>query len=362
MAGHLYVAGDNRLAIEWAERALVLADELGMEGETVLALQYRGAARAQLGDRGGLDDLHEALRRGLELGLGHETASAYNNLAYELWFWEGPAAAQAVWDEMEAFCRVRGFRTMAMWAQGGALESLFDLGEWDRVLRTSAEMLLWDREHGPTRVSITALTYRGWVHLRRGGLDEAAATCEEVLPLARGIGYAEYLAPPLVLAAEVALARDERETSLEHVRDFLQATEASEEYRTMFLPVVARVLVSLGELQQAVRLVDAAEETATSRQRLGMLSCRAIVAEATGDITRAAELYAQAAVGWGEYRFGLECARVSLGAGRCLLRLGREDEAVQLLTEARRLLQPLGARPLLEEVEAVLGTTSLQLA
>ena len=360
MAGHLYVAGDNRLAVEWAERSIVLADELGMEGETVLALQYRGAARAQLGDRGGLDDLQEALRRGLELGLGHETASAYNNLAYELWFWEGPAAAQTLWDEMEAFCRVRGFHTMEMWARGGALESLFDLGEWDRVLRTSAEMLLWDRQHGPTRVSVTALTYRGWVHLRRGGVEEAAATCEEVLPLARGVGYAEYLAPPLVLAAEVALARGDPEASRQHIRGFLDATEGSQEYRTMFLPVVVRVLVSLGEVREALRLVGEAEETATSRHRLGMLSSRAIVAEATGDLERAAELYAWAAVGWGEYRFGLECARVSLGAGRCLLRLGREQEAVQLLTEARRLLQPLGARPLLDEVQTLLGTTSLQ--
>ena len=90
MAGHRYVAGENRAALPWADKALALADELGMEGEAVLALQYRGAARAQAGDSGGLEDLREALRRGLELGPGTETSIAYNNLAYQLWFWRVP--------------------------------------------------------------------------------------------------------------------------------------------------------------------------------------------------------------------------------------------------------------------------------
>jgi tetratricopeptide (TPR) repeat protein len=347
MAGHLYVAGRNADVPAWADKAIALADELGMEGEAVFALQYRGAARAELGDGGGLEDLRRALRLGLELGLGNETAITYNNLAYERWFWEGPASAQETWDEMEAFCRVRGFRTMATFAQGGALESLLEHGEWDRVLR-------WEREHGPTRVSIAALTYRGWVHLRRGDIDEAAAACEEVLPLARGIGYAEYLAPTLVLAAEVALARDRRPASRGHVEDFLATTVGARGYRTMFLPVVVRMLVALGDLEVAIELVEATGEQTTSRHRLGLLSARATVAEAAGDPAGAQALYREAAVGWGEYRFALECARVSLGAGRCLLALDRGEEAVRFLTEARRLLEPLGARPLLGEIRGLL--------
>ena len=356
MGGHLYVAGHSAGAIPWTEKAIALADELGLEGEAVLALQYRGAARAQLGDRGGLEDLREALQRGIELGLGNETANAYNNLAYELWFWEGPAAAQAMWDEMEAFCRVRGFRTMAVWAQGGALESLFDLGDWDRVLRTAAEMLLWEREHGPTRVSVIALTYRGWVHLRRGGIEEAASTAQEVLPLAREIGYADYLAPPLVLSAEVALLQGQDALAREHLRDFVRVTAETDDYRTMLLPLVVRALVGLGDVGEAVELVEGVRSPSTVRLQLSLLSSRATVAEARGDLARAADLYREAAVGWGEYRFGLECARLSLGAGRCLLALGREEEGVPLLVEAGRLLRPLGARPLLEEVEALLGS------
>jgi len=176
MAGHLYVAGDNEASIVWADKALSLSDELGLDDEAILALQYRGAARSQSGERTGLDDLREALRRGLELGLGQEVATTYNNLAYELWFWEGPRVANEMFDEMVEFCRARGFSMLVLWGQAGKLESLFDIGEWDRVVEMTREMLAWDEAHGPTRVGLIALEYRGWVQVRRGRWEEAAAT------------------------------------------------------------------------------------------------------------------------------------------------------------------------------------------
>ena len=43
-------------------------------------LQMKGLARIDLGDLGGIDDMREALDLGLRLGLGFETAAAYNNL------------------------------------------------------------------------------------------------------------------------------------------------------------------------------------------------------------------------------------------------------------------------------------------
>jgi tetratricopeptide (TPR) repeat protein len=355
MAGHLYVAGDNAAAIGLAEKALALADELGLEGEVVLDLQYRGAARGQLGDAGGLEDLREALRRAKEIGLGNETAIAYNNFALQLWLWEGPSAALVVWDEMAAFCRVRGFQTLSMWARGGSLEALFDIGEWDRILQIAEEMLAWHREHGATRVGITALTYQAWVHVRRGGYERAAEILDELVPRAREVGYAEYLGPVLVIASEVSLARGDTAAAVRFVDEFVEVTQEQEDYRTMFLPVAQRVLVKTGSIDRAEELLESGSPT-SSRNRLAVLSARAIVAEAGGDLETAAGLYREAAVRWGEYRFNLECALVSLGAARCLIGLGRElEEAERLLEEARRTLSRLGARPLLDEIEDLLG-------
>jgi hypothetical protein len=49
-----------------------------------------------------------------------------------------------------------------------------------------------------------------------------------------------------------------------------------------------------------------------------------------------------------------EEAQALLGRGRCLLALGRAPEAAQPLREAREIFARLGARPALEETDALL--------
>jgi len=354
MAGHLYVAGDNEGAITWADKAIALSDDLGLDDEAILALQYRGAARSQTGDRAGLDDLREALRRGLELGLGQEVATTYNNLAYELWFWEGPQAATAMWDEMAEFCRTRGFSMLVMWAKAGKLESLFDMGAWDRVVEMTEEMLGWDEAHGPTRVGLIALTYRGWVLVRRGLWDEAAATIAQALPRAREIAYPEYLAAVAMMNAEIALARGHDGDARDALDEFVAATEDHPEVRTSLLPVACRAMVALGAVDAAAELVRRTPEPNARRLRLSVASAEAVVAEAEGLLDEAAAGYEKLAPEWVDYGFGLEEARVRLGLGGSLLHLGRRDEARDELARARALAQDLGAEPISAEVDALL--------
>jgi tetratricopeptide (TPR) repeat protein len=352
MAGHLFVSGDNASAVGWAERALVLADDLGIEDEAVLALQYRGAARAQLGDREGLGDLRAALRHGLELGLGNEVATTYNNLAYSLWFWEGSTASLPVWEEMSAFCRVRGFDTMAMWAEAGRIESLFDAGRWDEVLEISNRLRAWVRERQPTRIDIEALAYHAWVHLRRGDLDAAAQDVEELLPMAREITYAEFVAPTLMLATEVSLARGDHDEALRYLHELEEAIAHSTEYLRIFGPLAVRTLLAIGKTYEAARYVE--EPVGPLRVRLSMLTTAALVAEARGDHEEAAAKYQEAVAGWEELGFGLEEARSRIEYARCLTALGRVEDARAELERARSLLEPLEARPFLEEIGALL--------
>ncbi|HEX6331123.1 MAG TPA: AAA family ATPase [Actinomycetota bacterium] len=352
MAGHLFVAGDNAGAVGWAERALALAEDLGIEDEVVLALQYRGAARAQTGDREGLDDLRAALRRGLELGLGNEVATTYNNLAYLLWFWEGSSASLPVWEEMSAFCRVRGFDTMAMWAEAGRIESLFDAGRWDEVLEVSNRLRAWVRERQPTRIDIEALAYHAWVHLRRGDLDAAAEDVQELLPMAREIAYAEYIAPSLMIATEVALARGDPDAAMAFLRELEDTVANSTEYLRMYGPLAVRTLLAVGKVDEAARYVE--EPAGPLRVRLSMLTSAALVAEARGDHEGAAARYAEAVAGWAQLGFALEEARSRIEFARCLHALGRNDDARAELERARALLEPLGARPFLEQIGAPL--------
>jgi class 3 adenylate cyclase/tetratricopeptide (TPR) repeat protein len=354
MAGHRYLVGQNDEAVAWANRALAIADELGVEDEAVLALQYRGAARAQSGDAGGLEDLREALRRGLELGLGAEVGTAYNNLAHALWFWEGPKAALPVWEEMSAFCRVRGLATLETWAESGRLESLFDVGRWDEVFELATRLREWGWTHGSTRVVMIGSTYRAWVHLRRGDHEAAGEHVEEVLARARDFGSSEFLAPACLIAAEVALAGGDVVGAMDAVREFEAATEDNPEFRRLFLPIVTRILVGVGAIDEADAIVTETEERSSHRVDLSVRSSRAQIDEARGDVEAAATAYRDLAGRWCSYGFDLEEARSRLGLGRCLLALGREDEARPELERARGLLEPLGARPALEEVDACL--------
>ncbi|MEZ0234374.1 MAG: adenylate/guanylate cyclase domain-containing protein [Actinomycetota bacterium] len=356
MAGHLWVVGELRPCVSWSERALGLARKMELDREEVLALTYRGASRSKLGDEAGLDDLREALRVGAEYGLGEETAVAYNNYAYELWYQRGPAASEPVWEEMAAFCEARGLETSYAWARGGLLEPLFDTGDWDHVLSTAAWLRGWDADHGgETQPGSVAVQFQGWVTLRRGDHETARACAKELMDRATQLGTVEYLAPAFLLAAEIACADDERRGMLMHLDAFTASTASQPTSRTGFLPLAVRLLVKADERGRAAEIldVDIDEGGSSRRLRLSFDTGRAAFEETWGDPTLALDLHARVGAEWEVYGFPLETALSRLGSARCLVKLGRADDARARLAEARPTFEALGAMPYLDDLEAV---------
>jgi class 3 adenylate cyclase/tetratricopeptide (TPR) repeat protein len=359
MAGHLWIVGDLQACVTWSERALTLAREMGLFSEQVLAMQYRGASRSKLGDEEGLDDMREALRIGVEHGLGEETAVAYNNYAYELWYQRGAAESQPVWEEMAAFCEARGLATSYAWARGGSLEPLFDAGEWDRVLGTAAWLRAWDDEHGgETQPGSVAIQFQGWVTLRRGDHDTARSCAKELIDRALQLGTAEYLAPAFLLAAEVACAEGDQPTMLVHLDAFMASTASQPTFRTGFLPLAVRLLARAGDRARAERIldVDIEEGGSTRRLRLSFDTGRASFEETWGNPAEALELQTSVAAAWDAYGFPLETALCRVGAARCLVRLDRAADAQAMLDAARPTFEALGAMPYLDDLEAVART------
>ena len=86
------LGGRPEAGLAWAERGITLASELGIEN-VVRLLQFRGIASLDLGDHTGLDEMREAIDRGLALGLGIETATAYGNLGATIADFEDLAGA-----------------------------------------------------------------------------------------------------------------------------------------------------------------------------------------------------------------------------------------------------------------------------
>jgi tetratricopeptide (TPR) repeat protein len=354
MASHLLTWGRYEGCRDYAERALELAEELGMEEEVVRARQNLGAARCELGDPGGLADLWAALRLGLERGTGASTGVSYGNLAYQLWLMDGPAIALQVWDSGVEFSQVRGFNTQAYWSRCGQLEPLFDLGRWDELVRIALDAEAWDREEGGGQIRTFAEFYRAMVLERRGRIQEAVLLEEEFLPRVRILQRAEFLAPALTTGAVLEHLRGHDAMAVDLVQEFLRATEQHDTYRLQFLPDAARVLAATGRADLLETLLADAPAPRNVRTRNALASVQAVAAEAGGDLAGAAASYEACAAAWLAYGSLPERAHALLGEGRCRRALG-EVGADERLREARGVFRSLGASPLAAQVDGLLG-------
>jgi hypothetical protein len=92
------------------------------------------------------------------------------------------------------------------------------------------------------------------------------------------------------------------------------------------------------------------------RSRLCIAASRAALAESEGALEEAAGLYAEAARGLAAYGWPFEEAHAQLGAGRCLLALGRDADARPRLDLAREIAERLHVRPMLAEIEGLEAT------
>jgi class 3 adenylate cyclase/tetratricopeptide (TPR) repeat protein len=351
-AGRLLVVGDYEAAERRARQGLELARSLAMGREEVLALNYVGASRSLLGAPDGLDTLRAAIERGRQLGLGSETAIAMNNLAENLRFLEGPAASLHEWETMIDFCSERGLSTSLAWARDGLIQALFDLGRWDEVLAMEPEAEAWDRAQGPSPFGAAARMLAAWIELRRGRIEEAARRTRDLLPRVARIGYTEYEAPAFVLCAEVALEQARPEEARALLDRFEQSSRTDRLFRTTLLPVAARVLVALGDVERIRPFLDGPAPI-SRRERLSTDSTVAVVAEADGDLAAAADGYRSAAADWRAYGMPLEEGQLLVGLARCERGLGNLAAATAAARQAVEVLSPLAARPLIQEAEAL---------
>ncbi|MDQ3661894.1 MAG: AAA family ATPase [Actinomycetota bacterium] len=344
-------AGHLKQGLAQADKALALASALGIHEWAVEARATRGDARCGLGDLAGLGDLREAVRAGLELGIGEATDVAYSALADWLWYMEGSRQAARAYEEILEFSERRGLVGQNFFTRAERLRVLFDIGEWDALLEDSSEVIAW-AEAGSSQAETVALLSCAHVRLYRGQLNEAHSLRERFLPLARGIGDLQVLVPALVIAAGIGQARGENALAKSLIAEWEAATTHSDPWRARFLPLVVRALVA-DDTAKAETLVSGLEVTA-ARDRHCVLTGRAIVAEARGDPSEAHELHRAAVQCWHGYGWVLEEAQGHLGQGRCLIARRDRAAATEPLQKARAIFSRLGALPLIKETDGYL--------
>ncbi|HEY7762712.1 MAG TPA: AAA family ATPase [Actinomycetota bacterium] len=356
-AGHLFITGRYEECAQRATRALELALEHGLAREEVLARNYLGAARAFSGDPAGLDALRDAVARGIELGVGAETAITMNNLANCMRYLVGPRHSLAAYEDLERFCRERGLVSTLSWAWSGQMEALFETGDWSRLETIARRSEGWEHEHGRTIVGTAATLLLAWVALRRGDTDTAAKIAADASERAARWGTTEYEAPARALRADIAFAQGRVDDAMRELDAFERAAELDRMFATALLPVVVRSMVSAGEVERAAARVDAAPPPLNERERLSIETARTVVEEAVGKHAEAADRYASLADEWRNHGFVLEEALAHLGEARCAAAMGERERAAAAAREARRQFVHLGVTSLADEAAAIARLT-----
>ncbi len=124
-------------------------------------------------------------------------------------------------------------------------------------------------------------------------------------------------------------------------------------YYGVYLPLMVRTALALGDVASAQRLVAGVEPRQPYAQH-ALLAAEAALAEDRGDAQAAADAYDQAATRWQQFGVVPEQADALLGQGRCLLALGEVEQA-NVACDWPATLHPLQAAPALREIDRLLG-------
>ncbi|MEA2485928.1 MAG: hypothetical protein QOD46_1039, partial [Actinomycetota bacterium] len=131
--GDALFSGSPAEALQWADKALQLAEASASPEDNSRALGIRGLARCELGETKGIEDLRQALEITKDLDKPAWITSAYVALAYMTWLSESPREAESLYNKGIEIGDKRGVTGDSMWARAESVWPLFDLGKWDEV-------------------------------------------------------------------------------------------------------------------------------------------------------------------------------------------------------------------------------------
>jgi class 3 adenylate cyclase/tetratricopeptide (TPR) repeat protein len=349
--------GDTETAVRMADRALGVAAELGMEADPY-TLGARAAARAEAGDRGGIDDFLRAVDEAEARGLVFETCQLQTNLAISAAWWEGPEAL-TTWATL-ALPQAKRCGSEYWTAQARTLicDGRFLMGEWDGFMTEMGDLVRSlsatdDPFLLPSSAELVLIT------LARGTEDVPHETEAWLMPWISGDSIDDRPYPVCALAA-LAVWQQREAQALGHLKEgLLSLDRVSGDYQRNLanvLPWLARAASCLGRPEIIQHLV-AQLTMSPPFFDLNRLYGAAVLGETAGGVSEAAGQYADAAAGWHDFGVPHEEAQALLGQGRCLVALGRAQEAVQPLQQASEIFKRLGAKPALVETEEWLAKT-----
>jgi DNA-binding CsgD family transcriptional regulator/tetratricopeptide (TPR) repeat protein len=202
---HLYMHLDDvEATIEWARRALGVAEDLDDPESLVYALTNIGSVE-QLAGQSGAESLERSVELAREAGLEEHAGRAFVGLTW--WSPRGRsyAAADRYFEPALEFCTERGLDLWRSFLLAYRARSELDRGHWDAAVESARHVLCNPRAAHVPRV--TALAVLGVVRARRGDPD-VWPPLDEAWELAESTGELQRIEPAAAARAEAAwLAR-----------------------------------------------------------------------------------------------------------------------------------------------------------
>jgi class 3 adenylate cyclase/tetratricopeptide (TPR) repeat protein len=344
-------------AIETFDRAMSIAKELGVPSPG-RAVGFRGRARLTLGDAGGMEDFQESIALCVAAGQGRDIAINKINMGIWVWLYEGPAAGivpvRAAIEDATRF----GYGPLAMGMTLLSLQLLRDMGAYDEALE------IYDRLNVPGSPEMRqtyGAQYR--IHAVRGLREEALAGAEVWEEVARTTTNPEGRVTARGIAASIRGTCGDLEAACRLIEEALDLPELSQadEFISNHLPDLVRCACDAGKVELAERLLlDGGPRFPYAAH--AQVTARALVAEQHGQFDDALAGFRDAAERWERFTIPSEEGHARLGEARCLIGLGRSQEALAPLAHSREIFERLGAPSLLAQIDASENEASQQSA
>ncbi len=313
-------------AVEWADRAITLANELDLPGVRVWAECEKGSALLMLPDRikEGIVLLESAADAAEAVGEYVVVARALNNRVRTGPFRPDPDEARAILTRMRRAAERAGFDSLS---GPGYWEGLASLSEWDGDVDAAIELLEEGRRREPTmlrRHSSWYANHEAGLALEVGDLERAAALFAELR-----VGVGAMATSWNGLAVHLACRRGDLAEARRLLPDLIDAISMSGAEGQLLHDVMAALLSAGAGIEEVRPLAtpnvfgDAASRDSSAWPSLlaGQLL------EAAGEYNDALAAYEETTARHESLLGYAPTGTAHVGAARCLIALGHLDEA-----------------------------------
>jgi DNA-binding NarL/FixJ family response regulator len=359
-AAHLRSAGSFRAALSLLEIAGEQARQAGRIDLQARILGQEGNVRARMGEgRPAVELVRTGLAMALEHGLTGPAADIYQRLADALEHAGDYSAAKETYDEAFSFCATNALEPTAQLCRACLTAVLRQSGDWDRAVTLCRQVIASSETTLHGRAVATGML--GSILGLRGQAKRARPLLHEALTLARRIELAAMELLSTWGLAVVDQVEGATESAAGHCWSILERWKQTED-RHYVISLLRWATTFFAESGDAAGARSCAAALARVAEDVGHNEAMSALSHALGETALLDGAAEQAAGHFGRALILLhgvdapiDRAESERRAAAALILLDRREEAIEHLISAHRTLRRLGARPLMERVNANLG-------